>query len=341
MKIIHIESGLGNQMLSYCEYLATKVSNPDDNCYIETIIFEIPECNDVICQWNGYELDKVFGINAPNIKSLFSSKEWQEIIDEIRRSEFWIHNWNYPPIFVDTFRKHGLNLINCKGDFGNTSLSRKRFSWKNNYFTYNIWRYLRTWLSDKLISSYAEPNVLFNHTDESTFDGQRLSFIRKGNSIERIAQEISTAFRFPPLEGKENLNIIKKIEGSNSVSIHVRRGDMLGNNSYCYKYGYFKRAVRYIKSNIDNPVFFLFCDPDSVNWCKENGSILGLNKNDIRFYITWNIGDKSYIDMQLMAACKHNIITTSSFGWWGAYLNQNPGKITCAPDVIYNTTNSF
>lgn len=56
MKIVHIESGLGNQMLSFCEYLALKSVNPCDDVYIENIIFKIPECNDVICQWNGYEL---------------------------------------------------------------------------------------------------------------------------------------------------------------------------------------------------------------------------------------------------------------------------------------------
>lgn len=29
MKIVHIESGLGNQMLSYCEFLALKNTNPE------------------------------------------------------------------------------------------------------------------------------------------------------------------------------------------------------------------------------------------------------------------------------------------------------------------------
>ena len=66
MKVIHIESGLGNQMLSYCEYLALKKVNPDDDFYLETIIYDIPECNDVICQWNGYELERIFGIKEPS-----------------------------------------------------------------------------------------------------------------------------------------------------------------------------------------------------------------------------------------------------------------------------------
>ena len=77
MIIIHIESGLGNQMLSYCEYLSLKYANPNQEFFAETIVFEIPECNEVICQWNGYELEKIFGIKEPkNIKSLFSDDEW-------------------------------------------------------------------------------------------------------------------------------------------------------------------------------------------------------------------------------------------------------------------------
>ena len=54
MIIIHIESGLGNQMLSYCEYLSLKYANPNQEFFAETIVFEIPECNQVIFQWNGY-----------------------------------------------------------------------------------------------------------------------------------------------------------------------------------------------------------------------------------------------------------------------------------------------
>ena len=43
MKIVHIESGLGNQMLSFCEYIALKMMNPEDDVYVETVIYDIPE----------------------------------------------------------------------------------------------------------------------------------------------------------------------------------------------------------------------------------------------------------------------------------------------------------
>lgn len=348
MKVIHIESGLGNQMLSYCEYLAMKKANPEDTVFIENIIYEIPECNDIICQWNGYELERIFGIKAPNIKDYFSKEEWASIISEIRKSEFWLRNWNYPVHFTNALNNAGLNLKNIRGDFENSNIivayDRNRKSRFIDRFKKNDWYIYMRYIKDRLLESRKKDKInnvpkLFIHSDYDLFTGQQLLFKNIHSGIEEIAQDIRNAFVFPEYSDVRNYELEKVIQSCNSVAIHARRGDMLGVNYPYYRFGYFTRAIKYIRRHVDQPVFFIFCDPESVSWAKVHGYILGLDfEKDKVFFVDWNKGEESFRDMQLMAQCKHQVITKSSFGWWGAWLNNNPDKITISPSCLINTT---
>lgn len=346
MKVVHIESGLGNQMLSYCEYLALKQSMPEEKIYIENIIYDIPECNNVICQWNGYELDRIFGIKAPNVKELFSEKQWITIMENIRKSHFWEKNWNYPVWFCKAFEEAGLKLKNIRGDFEEPDFAKKyseKKTMKSQIVDSKIGDTLKRWeykiTAKNKIASLDNTDNIFLHTDEDIFTGQWLSFKHNGNQIERIDDLIKQTYIFPALSDDKSKKMKQLCINTNSVAIHVRRGDMLGYNGNCYKYDYFKRAVKYIRKHVDNPVFIFFCDPGSAQWCRENEKIFNLDfKRDKVYYVDWNMGLESYKDMQLISYCKHAIITNSSFGWWGAYLIENKTKITVSPDITINTT---
>lgn len=182
---------------------------------------------------------------------------------------------------------------------------------------------------------YKESSLSFNDdiigsSVEMYFDG----YWQSEKYFKNIESVIREEFTFQPFHEERNIEIEKKMQQSNSVSIHIRRGDYLNNRLYagiCTE-EYYSKAIRYIKNYIDNPYFFVFSD--DIEWCKAH-----LNLINRAEYIDWNMAENSYRDMQLMSMCKHNIIANSTFSWWGAWLNDNPEKIVIAPSRILNSVN--
>lgn len=129
---------------------------------------------------------------------------------------------------------------------------------------------------------------------------------------------------------EKNQEILKHIQETHSVSIHVRRGDYITNKTNAKTFGfigldYYINAIKKIKKIVSNPVFFIFSD--DIFWCKKNLNSLVNNV----YYIDHNKDKNSYKDLLLMSACKHNIIANSTFSWWGGWLNKNSNKIIIKP----------
>lgn len=120
-------------------------------------------------------------------------------------------------------------------------------------------------------------------------------------------------------------SLVQKIKKSESVSVHIRRGDYLlieGWNQIC-TLGYYKKAIKYIDDKLMNAKFYFFSDDPA--WVRKN-----FIKNDYTV-IDWNLGENSFYDMYFMSICKHNIIANSTFSWWGAWLNTYENKIVVCP----------
>jgi len=148
---------------------------------------------------------------------------------------------------------------------------------------------------------------------------------------------IRSDFRFKYKLQDKNLEIEHTIKTTDSVSMHIRRGDYIypGTNLLCLGLDYYRKAIDYIAGKIKNPHFFIFSD--DMDWVRQN---LILDKYKFTF-VDWNTGDSSYIDMQLISICKNNIIANSSFSWWGAWLNSNYDKIVVAPAVWYKNEKEY
>ncbi len=112
-----------------------------------------------------------------------------------------------------------------------------------------------------------------------------------------------------------------------TVSIHVRRGDYVALKGAGEFHGicspeYYAKAIRYLESRIGP--FSLMVFSDDPDWCATS-----FNHPHGQVIVKHN--EHAAWDLYLMSHCHHNIIANSSFSWWAAWLNNQPGAIVILP----------
>ena len=164
----------------------------------------------------------------------------------------------------------------------------------------------------------------FNNKDNRYYVG----FWQNEKYFKDISGDIRKDLTLKEKMGGASACFFNRIAGdSASVSIHIRRTDILDpKNLYggICDIGYYERAIELVGEKVKNPSFFVFSD--DIEWVRSNLSVAFPC-----IYVDHNRGADSYIDMQLMSLCRHNIIANSSFSWWGAWLNLNEEKLVVAP----------
>jgi hypothetical protein len=126
---------------------------------------------------------------------------------------------------------------------------------------------------------------------------------------------------------EEIKEIQNKIESTNSISIHVRRGDYVtlpiaDNYHGTPDLTYYESAINFMTDKVGDHSVYVFSD--DIGWCKKN-----LRLVQPTYFVEHKEAD--CWDLFLMSKCQHNIIANSSFSWWAAWLNQHANKVVIAP----------
>lgn len=219
-----------------------------------------------------------------------------------------------------TQRDYELDFFKLQLDFIDTK-EIKKLCKKNKFLSFLGIKNHLPLIQENPISIYNPKLLQYN---EGLFDG----YFQCAQYYENIRDKLLKDFVPNKKPNQQNEKMLKKIKTTNSISLHVRRGDYvkLQHHHGLCDIDYYKKAIEFIASKVSNPHFFLFSD--DIPWVEENLKI------DFPYtIIDYNQGSDSPWDMWLMKNCYHNIIANTSFSWWGAWLNENPDKIVIAPQV--------
>lgn len=178
-----------------------------------------------------------------------------------------------------------------------------------------------TLYEEKIPYTY-DPNL--EHIRKSTYLS---GFWQHHQYVDLVAAELMKSLIFPPLSARA-LKLKDEIKKTESVAIHVRLGDYVGNSTFriCSP-DYTRNSIEYISSRVKHPHFFFFSD--DIAWCKKE---FGLQQN---FTFVEGIGDE-VSDFHLISMCKHHIIANSTFSWWGARLKSQKGIVIAPADWCGN-----
>lgn len=144
-------------------------------------------------------------------------------------------------------------------------------------------------------------------------------------------QEIKELFA-PSEEVKQYLieNFRAVLEHPFTVGMHIRA---YGNEDPNLLEHFPQQSFKYFKNAAkrfgEDALFIIFSD--DIDYAKK---LLKKFKRP-HIFITGN----TYLhDFYLLSSCKHQVISSSTFGWWAAYLNPNKEKVVVCPDPWFVET---
>ena len=173
-----------------------------------------------------------------------------------------------------------------------------------------------------------------NLKDNTYLDGYWQSF----KYFEGVVDAIRSEFMPLPAPSALDQAIGDKVHVTESVSVHVRRGDYVTQKAAATVHGacpldYYDAAMQIIERRVSSPHFYVFSDDSE--WAKTNLTFPGP-----AMFVDHNNSATAFQDMRLMSQCHHHVIANSSFSWWGAWLNPRKDKLVIAPKKWFSDDRS-
>jgi hypothetical protein len=135
----------------------------------------------------------------------------------------------------------------------------------------------------------------------------------------------------PTKEFKDKLEkIYPEFLTSNSLSLHIRRGDYLNISNILpvIDVSYIDESIKQIG---DYDTLYVFTQ--DKEWVRNN-----LNYKNM---IIVDSLDFDYEELWMISLCKNNIMSNSSFSWWGSFLNQNNNKKVIVPSIWFGPGSDY
>ncbi len=183
---------------------------------------------------------------------------------------------------------------------------------------------------------YKEPHFKADPHFQDARDGSYLKgYWQSWKYFYDIKETIQEQFRVKD----EYLGGVKELGNSfrdnHTVSVHIRRGDYTSRAALKYNGlldgDYFNSALARMKVEHQGLEVKFFSD--DINWVKTHV------RTDLPHEFITGVSSHSAIeDFYLMQQCRHHIIANSSFSWWAAWLNAQPGKLVIAPAKWFATS---
>ena len=163
---------------------------------------------------------------------------------------------------------------------------------------------------------YSAPQIKTTASNKHVF-----GYFQTPDIVRGIEKEVRDAFKIKTPPSRENQKILDEITNEkNAVCLHVRRGDysLYPQLQVCDE-AYYAKAVKHACKILKNPVFYVFSTGhEDIEWVRANYQF----DVDMRFV---DLDNPDYEELRLMMACKHFIISNSTFSWWAAVLSNVAG----------------